>query len=837
MKYDWKPYPITRIACFCLVLLVGLWGGCASNKGAGQETGTGQGGALDGGPLNVIQTIQAEESDDAYQVHVHGDGRLTYTAVKQPFPLGVILYFPDTQLAAEDLGIGDDHPLIQSINASQLEEGGNTSRLEILLRRDAAYMVNDVGDGLQIAFSKAAAGSGAPPATASSDTAAVTETPLAEAKSDTAAVVTKSGASAAGGTSADAGTPAAPQKPMTKALVADTSQRGKVASEPGPGTTAPSWLNRIDFASEENGRSTLLVGTTAPVKYDLQKVGPTRLSLKLSNTKVPKYRQRPIITTRFVSAVDRIIPYHLVQDNRTALISIELREEVPYAVEQVDSLLLVHFEASQIAPRPLETANLPNWRQALEGAPHAGPVTPTGEAVTPPGVPVETAAAGTAAPPAPVAPSGVAQTAEEYDFEKIPLTTARKQYTGEKIALDFYQTDIKNVFRILREVSGKNFAIDKDVSGAVTLTLDQPVPWDQVLDLVLKMNQLGMVYEYDIIRIARVETLQKEQDLRNEQIEAARKAQEQKKSLEPLLTEYIAVNYSNAKSEVLPHIQTILTKDRGSASVDERNNQIIITDTAVKIRQAKELVQRIDKVTPQVIIEARVVEVSSSFSKELGIEWDTAFGPGYNSLFDITGSGDMAMNFPASSATSTIGFSFSRLGGVPFVLNAKLNALETNGNGRILSAPKILTLDNKKAMIKQGLEYPYLERDDAGGSSVNFKDIDLLLEVTPHVTPDDRISMSIFITKNDVAGLTDGVPSIATNEAQTELLVNDGDTLVIGGIIKAAQTEGQSGFPLLSKIPLLGWMFKTQNETDQNNELLIFITPRIVQLEQKEVAF
>ncbi|MDJ0782794.1 MAG: type IV pilus secretin PilQ [Desulfosarcinaceae bacterium] len=783
-----------------------------------------------GEPLNVIQTIQAEESDEAYQVYVRGDGRLTYTAVKQPFPLGVILYFPDTQLGSSDLGIEDDHPLIQSVSVSQLEEGGDTSRLEILLREDTAYAVNEVDDGLQIAFAKSASGSGAGTTMAQTETAAMTEEPLDQTASS--AMITKSGAAEA---KSDATNPAVtPQKPMTTALVADTSDRGRVVSEPGPGTTAPAWLNRIDFASEENGRSTLLVGTTAPVQYDLQKVGPKRLSLKLTNTKVPKYRQRPIITTRFVSAVDRIIPYHLAKDNGTALVSIELREDVPYAVEQVDSLLLVHFEASQVAPRPLDAANLPNWRQALEGAPVAGPIAPTTIDAAP-----QTAAApvGTAAAPVPEPPSGLIQTAQQYDFESVSLTTGRKQYTGEKIALDFYQTDIKNVFRILREVSGKNFAIDKDVTGAVTLTLDQPVPWDQVLDLVLKMNQLGMVYEYDIIRIAKLETLKQEQDLRNEQIEAARKAQEQKKSLEPLLTEYIAVNYSNAKSEVLPHIETILTKERGSVSVDERNNQIIITDTAIKIRQAKELVQRIDKVTPQVIIEARVVEVTSSFSKELGIEWDAAYGPGYDSVFDITGSGDMAMNFPAAGASSSIGFSFSRLSGVPFVLNAKLNALETNGNGRILSAPKILTLDNKKAMIKQGLEFPYLERDDAGGSSVRFKDIDLLLEVTPHVTPDDRISMSIFITKNDVASLTDGVPSIATNEAQTELLVNDGDTLVIGGIIKASQAEGQSGFPLLSRIPLLGWMFKTHNESDQNNELLIFITPRIVQLEQKALAF
>jgi type IV pilus assembly protein PilQ len=823
MNYESKPYPITRIAYLCLVLLIGLWSGCASNKGAGQETGLDQ-----SEPLHMIQAVEAEENGEAYNVYVRGDGRLTYTAVKQPFPLGVILYFPDTRLASDGIGIGSDHPLIQSLNVSQLDEGGDTSRLEILLRQDAAYTVNELDDGLQIAFAKATERPAAAPgemASKNTDTSAMAEETISESESP--AVVTKSGSSAA----SSAGTVSTPQQPMAKALVADTSERGKVAGEPGAGTTAPAWLNRIDFASEEDGRSTLLIGTTAPVQYDLQKVGPKRLSLKLVHTKVPKYRQRPIITTRFVSAVDRVIPYHLARDGQTALVSIELREAVPYAVEQVGSLLLVHFEPSQIAPRPLEAANLPQWRQALESASYAGPVAPVGKAAGP------KATAIVQAPQAPPAPSGIAQTAQQYDFHNVPLTTASRQYTGEKIALDFYQTDIKNVFRILREVSGKNFAIDKDVTGAVTLTLDQPVPWDQVLDLVLKMNQLGMVFEHDIIRIARVETLKQEQDLRNEQMEAARKAQEQQKSLEPLLTEYIPVNYSNAKTEVMPHIESLLSKDRGSVSVDERNNQIILTDTAEKIRQAKELVQRIDKVTPQVIIEARVVEVSSNFSKELGIEWDTTFGPGYSSAFDFTGTGDMAMNFPAAGATSAIGFSFSRLSGVPFVLNAKLNALETNGSGRILSAPKILTLDNKKAMIKQGLEVPYLERDDAGGSSVLFKEVDLLLEVTPHVTPDDRISMSIFITKNDVTSTFDGVPAISTNEAETELLVNDGDTLVIGGIIKASQTEGQSGFPLLSKIPLLGWMFKTQNESDQNNELLIFITPRIVQLEQKALAF
>jgi type IV pilus assembly protein PilQ len=345
-----------------------------------------------------------------------------------------------------------------------------------------------------------------------------------------------------------------------------------------------------------------------------------------------------------------------------------------------------------------------------------------------------------------------------------------------------------------------------------------------------------MTYEGDIIRIATLNTLKKEEDLRAAKIAAAQKAQDQEKALEPLVTEYIAVNYSNAQTEILPHIQTILTPDRGIASVDTRNNQIIMTDVADKIWQARAIVQRIDKVTPQVIIEARIAEVSTDFSQELGFDWTATAGPAYNSNLDANFTGDMVMNFPAAGATSSIGFVFDKVGGTPFVLNAALNALESNGEGKIISSPKIVTLDNKKAKIKQGIEYPYLERDDTGGSSVVFKNIDLLLEVTPHVTPDSRVSLKIWITKNDIDSILQGVPSLSTNEAETELLVNDGDTIVIGGIMKTRRTTSVSGFPWLSKIPVLGWFFKTESEGRENNELLIFITPRIVQLEQRGLS-
>jgi type IV pilus assembly protein PilQ len=618
----------------------------------------------------------------------------------------------------------------------------------------------------------------------------------------------------------------------------------------------PAWINRIDFRSDEAGKSTVIVGTTRPVEYDIIEVSSRLLQLQLSNTKLPKYRNRPLITTRFESAVDRITPIFKADQENVSMVAIEVREMVPYTVEQQEDVLLLHFEPSSIPPKPLEQADLPPWKQVMAQTEGQPPVTPdmpapasdtTPEMATASAAPGETeqmpvvvAAAAAPAPESavtempPAAPPAPPVSAPQPRFMSQVGSSAISppQYTGEKIALDFYKTDIKNVFRIIREISGKNFAIDKNVTGQVTLTLEKPVPWDQVLDLVLKMNGLGMTYEGDIIRIATLATLTKEAKAQQARIAAERKSKAAVKALEPLVTEYIPVNYSNARSEILPHIKPVLTGSRGKISVDNRNNQLIVTDTAAKLEMIKDIVRRIDTVTPQVIIEAKVVEVTDEFSMEVGITWDAAYGP-----FSVNGDAmslDAVMNFPSES-TSSVGMQFAKVGGTPFVLNATLNALEVEQKGRIITSPKIVTLDNKKARIKQGVEWPYLERDSSGNATVKFKNIDLLLEVTPTVTPDDRISMKIFLTKNDIGVITLGVPSLNTNEAQTELLVNDGDTIVIGGIIKRTQQNSVSGWPGLKNVPLLGWLFKTESDTDSGNELLIFITPRIVQLEQRSV--
>ncbi len=410
----------------------------------------------------------------------------------------------------------------------------------------------------------------------------------------------------------------------------------------------------------------------------------------------------------------------------------------------------------------------------------------------------------------------------------------KTKYIGEEIKLDFFETNIRNVFKVLSKVSGKNFVMDKDVNASVTLTLDNPVPWDQVLDLILKTNHLGKITENSIIRITTIDTLKKEEEIKQAFFAAKKSAIEHQKSLEPLTTEYISINYSNAKTDIKPHIEKMLTPVRGHLSVDSRTNMIIITDVQNKINKAKELIYMLDKVTPQIMITARIVDVAKNFSKQLGVEWNLGTNYESNALGGNVNY-DIAMNYPIGTQ-SALGFNFSRIIGTSLTLDAKLTASEVKGEVKIISSPQILTLNNKKAIIKQGLEIGYISGvDDNGNSVTSFKSMDLSLEVTPHVTPDNRVIMNIKIKKNDFAGYSDsGVPSLSKNEAETELLVNDKETIIIGGIVKSTNNETKTGFPILSSIPVLGRIFSSHTNQEQQNELLIFITPSIVQLKQKK---
>ncbi len=752
-----------NIVTFFGVILLLVFIGCASNTKSVKEA---QEPAVESPQPKLITQISTTDDPKASIVRISGNQMLTYTSVKQPSPPGVMLYFPETTFGDIDENYHPESDIIASIHTSALKTKKETSRVEILLKKDVSYEVNRDDGGLVISFKKH---------DVDTPTLKIAQKSSAKMQSNPTSSVSSENKSL-----------------PIKSATAEPSQSQAGSDKSG-------WVNRIDFSGEKGGKSTIIIGTTIPAKYHLEKINDKKLLLYLYHSKLPDYRQRPLITTRFRSAVNRIIPFQTSAMKDKAGFIIELRQPVPYYIEHTDNLILFHFAASTIPPKPLDKANLPPWEKVLsQTITKAKPV----------------------------------EAAETVEQKKMAVKTGK--FTGEKIALNFYETDIKNVFRILMDVSGKNFAIDKDVTGKVTLAFDKPVPWDQVLDLVLKMNGLGMVYEGDIIRIATLKTLRIEQEERQAAFTAKQKLEAQKKTLEPMTTAYIPVNYANAKSDVLPHIT--VTKGRGNVTVDARNNQIIITDIAEKIREARQIVKKIDKVTPQVMIEARIVEATDTFSREIGTQWQVSGTRTDGSLGGTLGF-DMSATNPPSSSLGAIGISFSRVVGNTFkIIDAKLSASESEGSVKIISAPKILTLDNKPAKIKQGLAYPYNKLDADGNTTTEFKDIALELEVTPHITPDDRVTMKIVIKNNEIGAVINNQISFTTKEAYTELLVNDGDTIVIGGIRKTRKDINEKGLPFLRKLPVLGWLFKTDAKENTTDELLIFITPRVVQLKQANLV-
>lgn len=741
---------------WALALIVGVMGGCASKapaKPGGLEPEAAS-------QEKVIHEITLAEEATQTLVTVKGNQPLAYTSVKHLLPLGVVLYFPKTSLKGVQETYTPESTLIKSIVTTELTGRGGYSRVQINLKDDVPYRATQEKNQLLVCFRK----------------------PIAER------------------------TPTLPE-PEKGIEVEERPEPGAEGVEPespapvpaeGEEVGKPAWVNRIDFVMLESGKSRVTIGTTNKVRYETEKPSDKRLLLKLFNTKIPKFQKRPLITTRFKSAVDRVVPIQTARMGDTAVIAIQLREAVPYRVEQKEDVLIVDLEPSTVPPGPLPDVKAPKWQQVMKEA-EAEIIK---EAEAPPEEPV--------------------------------LTETGKVYTGQKISLDFQDADIRHAFRILHEISGKNFVIGDDVKGRVTLKLDN-VPWDQVLDLILKMNKLDCVEEGNIVRIAMLSTLEAE----NKAFRAKAEAEQAAKELEPSVTAYISINYADASS-IKTHLDEIKT-DRGKVTIDERTNMVIMKDIQMAIDDATEIVKRLDVVTPQVMIEARIVEASTDFSRQLGVQWGGTYGgtwgKGAYGLTGASGTGNWAVNLPPSDPSSGIGFSFARLAGTSLTLDANLQAMESEGKAKIISSPRVLTLDNKKAYIEQGVEIPYQVLEE-GSYSLKWAKAVLSLEVTPHITMDRRIAMKIVAKKDapDWSRTVQGAPAIDKKETGTELLVNDGETIVIGGIIIREESLSKKGVPGLSKIPVLGWLFKSQSKIEQKRELLIFVTPTIVKLEKSPEA-
>lgn len=427
-----------------------------------------------------------------------------------------------------------------------------------------------------------------------------------------------------------------------------------------------------------------------------------------------------------------------------------------------------------------------------------------------------------------------------------------RRYRGRRIDLDFNNADIHNILRLLAEVGGVNIVTSDDVSGTVTIRM-RNVPWDQALEVILQAKGLGMVRRGNLIRVAPLETLEKERELAIER-------RKQLETLEPLETRLVPVSYATA-GELEPRVEELLS-DRGSVSVDERTNTLIVRDIADILDDVEELIRTLDTQTPQVLVEARIVEATSQYVRDVGIQWggdvsmSTATGNPTGLIFPAnlgviggnydnqtpTGglspfqrqisSPNFAVNLPATTGTGqggALGITMGALGG-GVNLAVRLSAAESTGVVRIISSPRILTLDNHEAHIAQGTLIPY-SQISAQGVQTAFQEAKLELRVRPHVTSDGSVSMHVKVTRDEpdfTRTSPRGDPTILKREAETDLLIEDGHTAVIGGIYTRNTGRTVDQIPFFGDIPILGVLFQRRRVRDERNELLIFLTPRIV---------
>jgi len=413
-----------------------------------------------------------------------------------------------------------------------------------------------------------------------------------------------------------------------------------------------------------------------------------------------------------------------------------------------------------------------------------------------------------------------------------PLDSQPTKYVGKKISLDFQDAEITNVIRLIADVSRLNFVMGEDVKGKVSLKLAN-VPWDQALDIILEMNNLGKVRQGNIIRIATLTNLANQRD------EVAR-AKETEVNSADLVTRVIYVNYGKAdEAEILLNK---LLSPRGEIMVDKRTNAMIVKDIEENLEQIERLAQKLDTKTPQVLIEARIAEVKPTFKRSLGVKWGADFkttqggniiGVG-NAAADSTFNAptpDFAVNLPANNNLGGVGFTFGRFSQSPFSLDLRLSAGEVQGMTRIVSTPKIMVLDNHEATIEQGQSIPFQTSSGNEGTKTEFVDAKLTLKVTPHISPDGGILLEVLLTKNEPAlTIEDKAPGprIFKKEISTKILLMDGETMVIGGIYETQKSKTESGIPFLKDLPAIGWLFKNKESAEETSELLVFITPAIM---------
>jgi len=557
----------------------------------------------------------------------------------------------------------------------------------------------------------------------------------------------------------------------------------------------------IDFQVVENiSRVAIKVKGDVIVGTPVNTAGFVTVTIK--NAGLPKHLQRSLETKSFISPVLRITPILVkTAKGNDAKIRIAMRVKAPYEFRQEGDMFFVDFKNPEVVSADKLPAVL------------------------------DTKSASTTSAKANVSDNNSNGSSLDKELSATPVSLnnyhgSSHVYSGRKVTLEFADAEVRKIFQLLSEVSNKNFVLGDDVTGSISIKLVN-VPWDQALDIILDTKNLDKREDGNIIIIKGKGKFKSQAD----------EEQELKKALQKsidLRAEVFNINYADIAS-IATQLNAIKT-ERGTITQDSRTNKIIAKDIPQVLDDMRNFIKQIDIPEQQVMIEARIVEATSTFSSSFGINWGVhANNPADGYIWGVQnfnmGFGGLASNPPPVAGVSgnpggTMGISFGSIFGTNVDVSMRLNAAASAGLIKIVSTPKVATLNNKTAVISQGQSIPYQNTTSQNGAVTQFVDATLKLEVTPHINTNGTISMKIN-AQNDSPG-TGNPPPINTKKATTEMLLRDGETTVIGGIFVDNDVDASEGVPYLMDIPFLGKLFKSSQKAKVKTELLIFITPRIL---------
>jgi len=777
-------------------------------------------------PASSLVAVEAQDTGDGSLVHLMADGvvsaAVTFT-LEDPDRLVIDLAGLVSQVAEPRLELGSSH-------ATRVRVGQHADMVRVVVDAGDAPNAFDgrrlvpVADGLLVAL-----GTGDVLDAAVANASSTPARPVAEEDADYAQSAPDDTESTWEVTSDDAS-----ESDWETETPTDDALAGAGLEEELAAPDAAVTIYGVEFDSQSE-RDRIVVVSEHPVDYLVYEPDPETVVLSFMGAAIdPEAEVR--IAPEFGGPVSLVTSFDQPDlEHPEARLVVKRASGLMPEISRRGSLLFVDFEHAGVAATPpvlaAQPENVVMSELETEAMPEPMPSVPASEPM-PAAQPV--AAIAPAMLSAPLAVPASLEPQASIDVLAEGGLIDGKAYIGRRISLDFKDVEIGDVLRLIAEVSDLNVIAGDEVKGRVTIRLVD-VPWDQALDVVLLTKNLGFMRVGNVLRVAPAPVIKAEQEGRLQERRA-------KEKLEDLIVKLQPVNYANV-ADVADVVQRLLSA-RGTVNLDTRTNTLIIKDIPSVVDEATALVKAIDTQTPQVMIEAKIVEASLDFSREFGSVWTAGSQPLVDG-FDSGSGASQDLGYPAFRLHDENNFSsmnpitagptaLANLGA--FVLDEKINldvqlqAAEVNGDGKVISSPRVVTLDNSEAKIEQGVSIPF-QTFENGDAALEFVDAVLSLNVTPHITADRSIIMKIQVSRNapdDSVFTLTGSPAIAKNQVKTETLVKDGRTLVLGGIYVVDKSQRQSRVPYLHKIPLLGAAFRSDEISDSRKELLIFVTPSIV---------